>query len=450
VEWILELDPSSGREAAMGQAGIELNGVRYRWPSRPVVVVCIDGGDPAYFERGVRDGILPNVARFMGTGFSAVVQGSVPSFTCPNNMSIATGVPQSVHGISGNFYLDTATGEAVVMTGPELLRVRTVMAEFSRHGATVVSITAKDKLRQQLGKDMDLSRGSVNFSSEFAGRCTLAEHGIEQVLELVGQPQPDMYSADLSIFVLEAGIRLLARRQPTLTYLSLTDYVQHKHAPGEPEADRYYQALDALFGRLDAAGAVVALTADHGMNDKSRPDGTPNVIWLQDVLDAKFGRGSSTVICPITDRFVAHHGALGGFVRVWCHGGLDPEDVIGVARGLPGVEAVYDKWTAARLFDLPLDGEQGAVRAQPAAAPRVRGPGRPGRAVELPRVRLRDQRSGVRGIADQGEDQPRRESRWSRSGSPIAASRRSIRACVRRASTPEVSGSARVRTQSRK
>jgi phosphonoacetate hydrolase len=275
-------------------------------------------------------------------------------------MSIATGVPQSVHGISGNFYLDTSTGEAVVMTGPELLRVRTVMAEFSRHGATVVSITAKDKLRKQLGKDMDLSGGSVNFSAEFAGRCTLEEHGIERVLEFVGKPQPDMYSADLSLFVLEAGIKLLAERQPTLLYLSLTDYIQHKYAPGEPEADRYYRAMDTLFGQLDAMGAVVALTADHGMNDKSRPDGTPNVIWLQDVLDAKFGKGSSTVICPITDRFVVHHGALGGFVRVWCHG-LDPEDVIRVARGLPGIEAVYDKWTAARLFELPLDREGDVV-----------------------------------------------------------------------------------------
>jgi phosphonoacetate hydrolase len=345
----------------MQRATIELNGVRYRWPSRPVVVVCIDGGDPAYFERGIQDGIVPNVARFMRTGFGTVAQGSVPSFTCPNNMSIATGTPQSVHGISGNFYLDRESGEGVVMTGPELLRARTVMAEFSRHGAVVASVTAKDKLRQQLGKDMDLSRGSVNFSSEFASRCTLQEHGIEDVLAFVGRPQPHMYSADLSLFVLEAGIRLLEARSPLIVYLSLTDWVQHKYAPGEPEADRYYTSLDELFGRLDALGAVVAITADHGMNDKSRPDGSPNVVWLQDILDARFGRGTSTVICPITDRFVAHHGALGGFVRVWCHRGLDPEDVIRVARTSPGIEAVYDKWTAARFFDLPLDREGDVV-----------------------------------------------------------------------------------------
>jgi phosphonoacetate hydrolase len=341
----------------MDRPGIELNGMRYRWPSRPVVVVCIDGGDPAYFEQGLRDGILPTVARFMKTGFSAVADGDVPSFTCPNNMSIATGSPPSVHGISGNFYLERDTGLAVVMTGPELLRSRTIMAEFSRRGARVASITAKDKLRRQLGKGMDLSGGSVSFSAECADQCTLAETGLDDALGLTGLPLPDIYSPELSLFVLDAGIALLALRRPDILYLSLTDYVQHKYAPGEAEANRYYRNLDERFGRLEALGAVVALTADHGMNDKSNADGSPRVIWLQDVLDARFGKGTSTVICPITDRFVAHHGALGGFVRVYCHGELEAEAVMGVARALPGVEAVFDRAGAARRFDLPLDRE---------------------------------------------------------------------------------------------
>ena len=200
---------------------IQLNGVAYRRPDRPVVVVCIDGGDPAYIEHGLRAGIIPNIERFMTEGFSEVADGTVPSFTCPNNMSLITGAPPSVHGISGNFYLDVATGEAVVMTGPELLLSRTILAEFADVGARVVSVTAKDKLRRQLGKDLDLSRGNVSFSSEFASRCTLADNGIENVLDLVGMPQPDMYSMDLSLFVLEAGVRLLDRDRPELMFLSL-------------------------------------------------------------------------------------------------------------------------------------------------------------------------------------------------------------------------------------
>jgi len=81
------------------------------------------------------------------------------------------------------------------------------------------------------------------------------------------------------------------------------------------------------------------------------------VIWLQDVLDARFGKGASTVICPITDRFVAHHGALGGFVRVYCHGRLEPEAVMGVVQALPGVEVVLDRAATASRFDLPFDRE---------------------------------------------------------------------------------------------
>src|SRR2546428_9555415 len=230
----------------MARAGIELNGVRYRWPSRPVVVVCIDGGDPAYFDRGVRDGVVPNVARFMKTGFAAVADGDVPSFTCPNNMSITTGSPPAVHGISGNFYLDRETGEAVVMTGPDLLRSRTIMAEVSRHGARVVSITAKGKLRRQLGQDMDLAGGSVHFSSQCAEQCTLEEHGIENVLEFVGMPLPDIYSPELSLFVLEAGIPLLELRQPHLLYHSLTAYIQHKDAAREPGAGRTLPHMRAV------------------------------------------------------------------------------------------------------------------------------------------------------------------------------------------------------------
>jgi phosphonoacetate hydrolase len=208
---------------------------------------------------------------------------------------------------------------------------------------------------------MDIAGGSVSFSAECADRCTLAEMGIEDALALTGMPLPDIYSPELSLFVLEAGIKLLQRRRPDILYLSLTDYIQHKYAPGEPEADRYYRNLDDKFGALDALGAVVALTADHGMNDKANADGSPKVIWLQDVLDARFGKGSATVICPITDRFVSHHGALGGFVRVYCHGGLDPRDVLRLTKQLAGVHAVYGKASAARLFDLPLDREGDVV-----------------------------------------------------------------------------------------
>ena len=336
---------------------LEVNGTGYRRPARPLAVVCIDGGDPAYIEHGLAAGILPNIARYMQDGFHTVAKGTMPSFTCPNNMSIVTGRPASVHGISGNFYLDRATDEPVVMTGPELLRAPSAMSAFSQSGARVVSVTAKDKLRQQLQKGMDLSNGSVSFSSQHADRCTMEENGIEDVLEFVGQPLPDMYSADLSLFVLDAGLKLLEERRPDILYLSLTDYIQHAYAPGHPEADSFYAEMDARFGQLEALGATVALTADHGMNDKSDEDGNPRVVWLQDMLDSEFGAGASTVICPITDAFVGHHGSLGGFVRVYCRDGLGVEQAIEAIADAPGVERVLSREGASRELDLPFDRE---------------------------------------------------------------------------------------------
>jgi phosphonoacetate hydrolase len=339
------------------KAPVTVNGTRYHWPGRPLVVVCIDGGDPAYFRQFLGEGSIPHIARFIQQGFSAVADGSMPSFTCPNNMSIITGMPASKHGISGNYYLDTATGQPVVMTGPELLRGDTILSRFADAGARVVSITAKDKLRKQLGKNLDVSKGNISFSSECASKVKRKENGIEDVIGLTGMPQPDMYSMELSLFVLEAGIRLLERERPHLMYLSLTDWVQHKYAPQEAEAKRFYRELDTRFGRLAELGATVALIADHGMSDKSDAEGKPNVIWLQDVLDDRFGRGDTKVICPITDAFVGHHGALGGFVRVYCQGRAKPREVIAAIAAIPGVEQALGRDDVCRLFDLPPDRE---------------------------------------------------------------------------------------------
>jgi phosphonoacetate hydrolase len=339
------------------QPTVNVNGTDYRWPLRPVVVVCIDGGDPAYLQRFLADATTPNIARFVKEGYAAVIDGSMPSFTCPNNMSIITGTPTSKHGISGNFYLDTSSWEPVVMTGPELLRGDTIVTRFAEAGAKVVSITAKDKLRKQLSKGLDVSQGHVSFSSEYADRCTLAENGIENVLPWLGMEQPGMYSMELSLLVLEAGIKLLRERRPELLYLSLTDWVQHKWAPDEDGARDFYRKLDDCIGRLAALDATVALTADHGMNDKSNEAGEPKVIWLQDILDAEFGAGATTVICPITDAFVAHHGALGGFVRVWSRGPVTAQQIIGRIHGIDGIELALDRDTACRMFDMPADRE---------------------------------------------------------------------------------------------
>ena len=341
----------------MSNNAVELNGKSYQWPNRPIVVVCIDGGDPEYMEYGFSAGIIPNIQRFRSDGFYAIATGSMPSFTCPNNMSIVTGTEPATHGISGNFFLNRETNQPIVMTGPELLRARSIMSEFSCHGAKVVSITSKDKLRKQLQKDMDFRGGSVSFSAQFADQCSIEENAIENVLDYVGQPHPDMYSAELSLFVLDAGIKLLEDRRPEILYLSLTDFIQHTHAPGTPVANQFYKDLDARFGRLAELGATVALIADHGMNDKADEHGQPQVIWLQDIINDAIGEGRCTVICPIADAFVGHHGSLGGFVRIYCYGGTPRELIIEAIEDIPGIEKIWTAEAVAKELEQPLDRE---------------------------------------------------------------------------------------------
>ena len=337
--------PEQGQDRSTQTVG--LNQRIYAFPRRPVVVICIDGCDPAYIKAGLAQNILPNVQRFLAQGFGTWADAVVPTFTNPNNLSIVTGSPPAVHGISGNYFLDPTTGQAVMMTDPRQLRSETLLARFSHTGAKVIVITAKDKLCRLLGHGIT---AGVCFSAEKAADCTLAVHGIESVCQRIGCPQPDVYSAELSLFVLEAGLALLEQHQPDLMYLSLSDYVQHKHAPESAEANAFYAALDRACGRLAGAGALVALTADHGMNAK------PRVVFLQDILNARCGPGKTRVICPITDPYVAHHGALGSCVRVYCPG-ADRAAVRAVIADLPGVEAVYDKPTACERFLLPPDRE---------------------------------------------------------------------------------------------
>ena len=331
---------------------ITVNGKTYAWPTSPVVVVCIDGGQPEYVNAAMEKGLLPNMKKFMAEGFSAVAYGAMPSFTNPNNVSIITGVPPSVHGISGNYFLNPQTGKEIMMNEPEFLRVDSILAEFSKHGAKVVAITAKDKLTELLRHKI---KDGITFSSEKADKCAMKENGIENCLEYVGKPLPDVYSGDLSLFVLEAGIKILEREKPDIMYLSLTDYIQHKYAPGTREANEFYQALDNAFGRLAATGALVALTGDHGMNDKSNPDGSPKVVYLQDVLDKQVGDGKTKVILPITDPYVAHHGALGSFATVFFREQTPSVEVIDAVSKLPGVEVALDRESAVKRFDLPSD-----------------------------------------------------------------------------------------------
>ena len=214
---------------------ITVNERTYKLPKRPTVVVCIDGSEPGYIEETVKAGRAPWFAKVMEEGTSLIADCVVPSFTNPNNLSIVTGQPPSVHGISGNYFLDPDTGKEVMMNDPKFLRVETVFPSFQRAGCRIAVVTAKDKLRGLLGKDLKLAPGKAcSFSSEKSDKANLVENGIEGVNALVGMSVPDVYSAGLSEFVFAAGVKLMERDRPEIMYLSTPTTSSTSMRPARP------------------------------------------------------------------------------------------------------------------------------------------------------------------------------------------------------------------------
>ena len=330
---------------------LHVNGRDYAVPTRPVVVVCVDGCEPDYLAQAVASGHMPWMKNVLQHGTAIVADCVVPTFTNPNNLSIVTGVPPSVHGICGNYLYDTASDSEVMMNDPKWLRAPTVLAAMADAGKKVAVVTAKDKLRSLLGHQM---RG-ICFSAEKADKATLADNGIHEVLAKVGRPLPSVYSADLSEFVFAAGVWLMAHERPDLMYLSTTDYIQHKFAPGTDGANVFYAMMDGYLQQLEDLGCTIALTADHGMNAKTGMDGKPDVLYLQDTLDAWLGEGKARVILPITDPYVVHHGALGSYATIYLPSDTDRAATAQRLRALRGIEVVLTREQAVERFELPSD-----------------------------------------------------------------------------------------------
>jgi phosphonoacetate hydrolase len=336
---------------------VSVNGRDYQWPDKPRVIVCIDGSEPDYIEQAIAAGVMPWMQKIVEQqGSDLRAHCVVPSFTNPNNISIVTGVPPVVHGICGNFYYDKANDREVMMNEPELLRTPTIFKAFQDAGAKVAIVTAKDKLRRLLGNELTFGEGgAICFSSEKSDQVNFADNGIDNVLDMVGMEVPSVYSAELSEFIFAAGVKLMETVRPDLMYLSTTDYIQHKFAPGSDGANSFYAMMDKYWAQLDALGAVIALTADHGMNAKHDAAGDPNIIYLQDEMDRILSPAAARVILPITDPYVVHHGALGSYATVYLPDDADIDAIKSALYAVDGIEAVYSNQEGCERFDLAQD-----------------------------------------------------------------------------------------------
>ena len=152
---------------------VEANGRQYAAPKTCAVVICLDGCEPEYLDVAIAEGLMPNLERIRAEGTDRIAHSVIPSFTNPNNMSIATGQPPKVHGICGNFLYDPETGEEVMMNDVRFLRAPTIFSKYYAAGARVAVVTAKDKLRALLGAGLSFDEDrAICFSSERADQAT--------------------------------------------------------------------------------------------------------------------------------------------------------------------------------------------------------------------------------------------------------------------------------------
>jgi phosphonoacetate hydrolase len=333
---------------------IELCGRAYAAPREKTAVFCVDGCSPEYLDDALARGLMPRLASALAHGgFYARGLGQMPSFTNPNNVSIVTGVTPKIHGISGNYFFDRDAGVEVPMNEPRFLRVPTIFEAMERAGVRTLCVTAKDKLRALLGAVRDPAvRAPISLSAERAHEQTIPGDA-RKIPEIVGRKNPSIYDWDISHYAMEMALALHAKVGARLVYVSLTDYVQHKEAPGGPMADRFYARFDELLGAYLDEGFICGLTADHGMNDKTRADGSPDVRFLDDLLRAA-GVMAFRVLLPITDPYVVHHGSLGSYATIY-HAPAEAERVRATLWEVPGIEAVLSREEAAYRLDLPAD-----------------------------------------------------------------------------------------------
>jgi phosphonoacetate hydrolase len=335
---------------SISTSSFSVNGISYHPASKPIVVVCMDGSADEYYNAALSKDRIPNLKKMIANGYRGLVRDALPSFTNVNNSSIVTGVTPAIHGICGNFFYDEKKDAEVMMNSAEYLRADTILAAAANSGRKVAVVTAKEKLRDILSYKMK----GIAFSAEKANLAKKETHGIDQVEEIVGYKTPEIYSAEASLFVFRAGIALIKKSLADFIYLSLTDYMQHTYAPESEQALSFYENMDREFGKLLELGAIIGAVPDHGMNAKVNEEGKPNVLFIEDLLEEKF-QERFRVICPITDPYVKHHGALGSYVVVH----IPDKSKIDVIKDWllmqKGITEVFDKQSAVRMLEQPED-----------------------------------------------------------------------------------------------
>ncbi len=297
-------------------------------PQRTIIIMC-DGFGLEYYDRNP----MPTLKGWAARGIHTRARAVMPSVTNTNNASICCGVWPSEHGVIGNSYFDPASGTEEYMEDAKLLLAPTIFERARTRGVHSALLSSKKKTIGLLNKGTDLVLTAEAPTGDWEARLGKA---------------PPIYSPEINYWLFSAALDILRnRRDIGLLYIHTTDYPMHMWPPEAPESQQHLARLDSLFAELAATApdAAILLTADHGMNFKSRS-------WDLEKALAERGAPVRIAISAERDKYLAHHQGMGG--TAWIHL-RRPEDEarVGALVGeLEGVERVLTRAEAASEFDL--------------------------------------------------------------------------------------------------
>jgi phosphonoacetate hydrolase len=303
-----------------------------RWaaaaPQRTIIVMC-DGFGLEYYDRSS----MPTLKAWAAEGIFARVQAVMPTVTNCNNASICCGAWPSVHGVIGNSYFDPETGTEEYMEDSRLLLAPTIFERAQRHGVRSALLSSKKKTISLLNRGTDILVSAETPDPDWERRLGKA---------------PPIYSREINYWLFRAALDILRNRgEIGLIYIHPTDYPMHMWPPQAAESREHLSRIDELLAELAAAApdAAVLLTADHGMNFKSR-------CWdLEKALQER-GAPVRIAISAERDRYIRHHQGMGGTAWVHLRRPHDEALVTSLLGQLDGIERVLSRTQAANEFNL--------------------------------------------------------------------------------------------------
>jgi len=260
----------------------------------------------------------------------------MPSVTNVNNASIITGATPDVNGITGNAFLNPASGKEELTEDPALVLTPTIFERAGQAGVRSILFSCKTKTVQLL------SRGT--------GEAVSRETASPQWIQRIGE-RPDIYSREINYWIMEAALYSI-RHDPGLglIYIHTTDYPMHTWPPESAESKEHLHKIDGYLAQLIRAApdAAILITADHNVHHKSK-------CWDLEKACAARDVQIKAAINPEKDKYFKHHMGMGGSEYVYLREMADSGKVRKTILSLKGVEEVISGTEAARRYHLMPD-----------------------------------------------------------------------------------------------